>query len=358
MFSLNNTRIETKTIKQLLELEIIKPPIQRVIDATKVQDIVQFQLDFFKEHGHFNFTASGPINIHHFDQKYYLVDGQHRLESLEKLYRQHSHDTEVYVLLVRVSSLEQLEFNYNMINKNTPLPDFSCFSSLDKQIPESVAAYFQNEYPSMWSKSSRARRPHIYFNFFQESLAFICDQLKIDSSHKLQQIVTLYNQKLSSWEMSSFKNINDNVYCKANENGLYLGLFTHQNEDYGYEWAKKIVEEQTGKIIKKFSSSSKKRIPKKIKNDSWDKYIGSNVGDSICLCCRTTSINSKSFIGGHIISEKNGGLVSVDNIVPICSECNLSMGTTNMDEFINNYYPNNFNKFTKRDYKISNWSLF
>ena len=87
MFSLNNTQIETKTIKQLLELEIIKPPIQRVIDSTKVQDIVQFQLDFFKEHGYFNFTASGPINVHHFDHKYYLVDGQHRLEALEKLYR-------------------------------------------------------------------------------------------------------------------------------------------------------------------------------------------------------------------------------------------------------------------------------
>ena len=95
MFSLNNTRIETKTIKQLLELEIIKPPIQRVIDANKVQDIIQFQLDFFKENGHFNFTASGPINVHHFDQKYYPVDGQHRLEALERFYRQHSHDTEV-----------------------------------------------------------------------------------------------------------------------------------------------------------------------------------------------------------------------------------------------------------------------
>ena len=358
MFSLNNTQIEIKTMKQLIELDIIKPHIQRVIDSTKVQDIIQFQLDFFKEHGYFNFTASGPINIHHFDQKYYLVDGQHRFEALEKLFQQHSHNIKVYILLVSVSSLEQIEFNYNMINKNTPLPDFFCFSSLNKQTPETVASFFQNKYPSIWSKSSRARRPHIYFNFFQESLAFICEQLNIDSSHKLQQLVVTYNKKLSSWDISSFKNINDNVYRKAHETGLYLGLFTHQNEDYGYEWAKKIVEEQTGKIIKKFSSSSKTKIPKKIKNDSWDKYIGSNVGDSICLCCRTTSINSKSFIGGHIISEKNGGLVTVDNIVPICSECNLSMGVTNMDVFINKYYPNNLNKFTNRDYKINNWTLF
>ena len=88
MFSLNNTQIEIKTMKQLIELDIIKPHIQRVIDSTKVQDIIQFQLDFFKEHGYFNFTASGPINIHHFDQKYYLVDGQHRFEALEKLFQQ------------------------------------------------------------------------------------------------------------------------------------------------------------------------------------------------------------------------------------------------------------------------------
>lgn len=358
MFSLNNTQIDSKTIKELIELNIIKPPIQRVIDNTKVEDIVKFQLNFFKENGFFNFTASGPINIHYFQEKYYLVDGQHRLESLEKLYKHHSHNIEVYVLIVNVTSIKQLELNYNMINKNTPLPDFSCFSSIDKEIPETVAYYFQNEYPTIWSKSSRARRPHIYFNFFQESLAFICQHLNIKSSHQLQELVTSYNQKISSWDISSFKNINDSVYRKAKDTGLYLGLFTHQNEDYGYEWSKKIVEEHTGKIIKKFSSSSKTKIPKKIKNDSWDKYIGSTIGDSICLCCRNTSINSKSFIGGHIISEKNGGNVSVHNIVPICADCNLSMGTTNMDEFIHKYYPDNFNKFKNRDYKINNWILF
>ena len=59
---------------------------------------------------------------------------------------------------------------------------------------------------------------------------------------------------------------------------MYLGLFAHQQEDYGYVCAKNIVEELTGKTIKKSSTSSKKKkIPKKIKNDSWDRYIGKKI---------------------------------------------------------------------------------
>ena len=72
-----------------------------------------------------------------------------------------------------------------------------------------------------------------------------------------------------------------------------------------------------------------------------------------------TQIDSKSFIGGHIISEKNGGLINIDNIIPICSECNSSMGSTNMDIFIETYYPNNTSNYKQRKYQISsnnkNW---
>ena len=44
-----------------------------------------------------------------------------------------------------------------MINKNTPLPDFSLFENIDKKIPEQVALQFMSEYPTIWSKTSRAR---------------------------------------------------------------------------------------------------------------------------------------------------------------------------------------------------------
>jgi hypothetical protein len=341
MCTVNNTKIETFTTSKLTDLHVVKPEIQRLVDLQKIDDIVQFQLDFHKKSNFFNFTASGPINIHQWDDKYFLVDGQHRVLALERLYHEYSHDIEFYVIFVKVDSQEALEFNYNMINKNTTLPDFSHFQSIDKNIPETVASQLQLKYPTIWSKTSRARRPHLFFNYLQESLAFICQKASITCCERLETII------------SAFK-ITDGLYTKAKKTGMYLGLFPHQQEDYGYLWAKYIVEELTGITIKKSSTSSKKKIPKKIKNDSWDQYIGKKIAETQCLCCRTSKIGAKDFIAGHILSESNGGKITVDNIVPICSGCNLSMKTTNMDEFIKEHYPKNYKRFMNRN-KTGGW---
>ena len=53
-----------------------------------------------------------------------------------------------------------------------------------------------------------------------------------------------------------------------------------------------------------------------------------------------------------IISEKNGGEINVDNIIPICSDCNSSMGYTNMDKFITKYYPENIKNFNEKKYTL------
>ncbi len=356
--SLNNTIITIQTIDDLSCKNIIKPNIQRVIDHSKVEDIIQFQLEYHKQHNHFNFSAAGAINIHILDNIYYLVDGQHRLEALQKLYQDYSHIISFYVLWVEVDTWENLENNYNMINKNTPLPDFSCFQNINKCIPEETASFFQTKYLDVWSRNSRARRPHVFFNYFQEALAFICERAEIKSIKELQKLVEDYNKVCKDWSITSFKNINDSVYKTAKEKGFFLGLFPYQNEDYRYEWAKRIVERQTGVPVKKSITTKKKRIPKKIKNDSWDKYIGKDIACELCICCKTTKIYAKDFIAGHIISEYNGGDVTVDNIMPICSGCNLSMSTENMRDFIENHYPKNLQQFQDCFKQNENSSLY
>jgi hypothetical protein len=81
----------------------------------------------------------------------------------------------------------------------------------------------------------------------------------------------------------------------------------------------------------------KKYIPKPVKRNVWNKWVGKALGTSLCLCCKLTEIDKMSFHCGHIIAEKNGGEISVDNLRPICQSCNSSMGTQNMDEFIKKY---------------------
>ena len=88
------------------------------------------------------------------------------------------------------------------------------------------------------------------------------------------------------------------------------------------------------KIIKKYK---KKPIPPPLKRNVWHKYIGEDIGKAKCLCCKLADITQMSFHCGHIIAESKGGELSVNNLKPICQSCNSSMGTQNMDKYIEKY---------------------
>jgi len=97
---------------------------------------------------------------------------------------------------------------------------------------------------------------------------------------------------------------------------------------------KKPIEKKEEVIEKpKVEKYKKKHIPKPLKKMCWDIHIGSLVGSTKCLCCKHQDIRQIDFHCGHVISEKNGGTMTIDNLRPICSQCNLSMGVQNMDEF-------------------------
>ena len=84
-------------------------------------------------------------------------------------------------------------------------------------------------------------------------------------------------------------------------------------------------------------SKKKTTIPKIFKQLVWNKYIGDHTGIGNCQCCKQANITQMSFHCGHIISEFNGGKVTLDNCKPICPLCNSSMGTKNMNEFMAEY---------------------
>ena len=77
----------------------------------------------------------------------------------------------------------------------------------------------------------------------------------------------------------------------------------------------------------------KKYIPAALRRLVWHTYIGESIGRAPCTCCEVTLISQLSFHCGHVISEKDGGSMSIDNLRPICQNCNSSMRTKNMFAF-------------------------
>ena len=90
---------------------------------------------------------------------------------------------------------------------------------------------------------------------------------------------------------------------------------------------KKVVAEGVNKV----------HIPKKVRTDVWNTFIGPSIPIHKCLCCLKTTICMTDFQVGHVVSEHDGGNLNIDNLRPICASCNISMGTTNMKEYVVKY---------------------
>tara|TARA_B100000029_G_scaffold487018_1_gene542030 strand:+ start:268 stop:819 length:552 start_codon:yes stop_codon:yes gene_type:complete len=108
-----------------------------------------------------------------------------------------------------------------------------------------------------------------------------------------------------------------------------------------YNSLKKEVRKKYKQIEKQNQKKNKRKtIPKSVKDKLWDDTFGSSKGEGECYVCNTL-INSKKFDCGHITSVKNGGSDSIENLKPICSTCNKSMGVENLEEFKSKYFQNN-----------------
>ena len=102
------------------------------------------------------------------------------------------------------------------------------------------------------------------------------------------------------------------------------------NEELGI---KKEIEEEIEKEKKK-----KNKLSASLRYKVWNTYIGIEYGSGKCFCCFTTYIYQQSFECGHVISVNQGGIDSVENLRPICSLCNKSMGILNMDKFCDSLF--------------------
>lgn len=361
-FQVNNKIYGKIKFTTLMGLSINLPIIQRLKDNDKITSIVQYQEDIFKKMTHFNFL--GIINIHccKEDNKNYLTDGQHRFESIKELLNKgYNGNNEITIEVVTVDTKKEYEANYKIINKNTPLPEFS--DTIDKNIPESVFLYFEKKFPKIWKLSNRPSRPFMNKNHFQEAIGFLVESLnnylncEVNAEDIIESIDST-NASMKNWAMdkfTSYRKINkpELMREKCIKNGdCWLGMVPHVTDRYGYEWIKNIITTQTGVVIKKEKKkTSKKRIGIRIKREVWNEYVGKEYGEAYCYSCRKNKVYQAEFEAGHVVStaslleQNKEDDISIQNLRPICSSCNKSMGATHMREYIETFYPINLHNF-------------
>ena len=339
--TINNRIIAKMKICDLINHDIKIPTIQRLDDKNKTNEIVNYQMKYFHS-GKNHLNILGVINIHCCKEtnNNYILDGQHRLNSLKILndYGNISNEC-VSIEIVSVDTMDELKENYKLINMNSPLPDFP--ENIDKNIPEQAFRHFESKWPTLiWSTSSKPNRPNLNKSHLQEAFAYLTSELNINKYSDLVEIIEEKNEKMSLWNVEKFDEIRKykntgKIIEKCQLYDVYLGMYPHINQDYSYEWVSDIIKDKKGYEPNKKSTYKKKSIPKNIRREVWKKWVGENNGIGTCFCCRiNTFAQMESWHAGHVISENDGGEIHIDNLRPICSSCNSSMGTTNMREYM------------------------
>ena len=81
----------------------------------------------------------------------------------------------------------------------------------------------------------------------------------------------------------------------------------------------------------------RKSIPKTVRIALWEIYFTDDNAKGNCNVCNC-EIKITNFEAGHIIASAKGGNDNIDNLVPVCSLCNKSMGVENLLEFKAKYF--------------------
>ena len=87
-------------------------------------------------------------------------------------------------------------------------------------------------------------------------------------------------------------------------------------------------------MSKRTNTPKKKVISKKLREEVWLKHFGKTFSSKCPIQWCTREISVFAFEVGHNIPESKGGKTTIDNLIPICGECNRSMGDRfTIDEF-------------------------
>jgi hypothetical protein len=218
---------------------------QRILSETQVKEILEFQLNYYKENKTFNFI--GPFYICSIDNKdYRIIDGQHRLVTIHRLITKYKFKSfNILVWLINVENEDQRYQIFRNINSAKPISLPDLYLDKTSNIINECCLKLYNDYPKFFQNTSlkKVHRPNLKIdllknNLFEKNIVSI---LKIESAEELNNyIITMNNYYLKKDDtyFPKIRNTNTkNIILRAMKKGkLLLGLFPN------YEWIDQIIE--------------------------------------------------------------------------------------------------------------------
>lgn len=325
-------------VKWLEDGDIVLPPIQGNLNGDSVKEMAKE----YKDDPYFKCKDNISIGVLEEDceYKYYIVDGQHRLEMVRKLMqKKDAFDDKLQFNFVYCNTKREFNKFFESMNKDSKKNAYKLdmkitrddvLYEIKKTLSELYYHYFSNasgskkqlytieEFIKMLKKEQK------YIKGFEDGVIAVADIITNNIAFNKQVNKTGYTQ------ISTY--CSDKLF-KEEQNILKMPLIYtigFKNNNFGSKWLfdmENCIAEHTG--FKKVKGKTEEALIQKV----WKHMFGTKKKD-ICPVYRCKNdISLKNFDAGHIISDKHGGEKTLNNLKPICGSCNSKMGSMNWDEY-------------------------
>lgn len=223
---------------------------QRTLDPERVQELVDYQRNYYKKYDKYNFH--GTLTIALLRGQFVLLDGQHRFEALKILAKTSTiiADMPIWVEFNLTRSEEEIFKIFQTINKSISVPDtFINPNNLIKAVCERI----KDKFPSSFTKASvNVITTKINQDQLESALikSDIVKELKIDSEDQLYQMILDYNNKIQRiYTINDYKRVCPKSVTKEKikeylakinnpiKKGLHLSMFKD------FRWIEWMIED-------------------------------------------------------------------------------------------------------------------
>jgi len=338
-FIKERSSVKLETIDKILDYYI--PSFQRLLNKEYVRTLCEDQLCEFEKFN--SFSALQSITCALYNNRMYVLDGQHRIHMFKTLKDEHNISLSknvVPVITYYVDTLDELRSYYNRINKHNPINPLQLDDNWQQY--KRFFEWFETTFKPYIKQSKNTRCPHFnlddmmnHFNTFSYFKNIENVDFFIESVKKLNDCLIVNREQIRKNQIQQDLSANiTKCYSKKDAKypcmlGLWrqyewfdiaIDLYNHNNED-GF----------LNNITLSKYCKTRPVIDLNLKFAVWNKR-NKNKQMPCCYCCEEFLIFSNMECG-HVIPHCKGGTIELNNLEPICRSCNRKMGVMNLEHY-------------------------
>jgi hypothetical protein len=301
------------------------PSYQNEINRTKVNAM---QRDFFTNHDFFHLKNNIVFGVLPYNEEtIYIIDGQHRFDMLKQLQSN----------LSSFITNQDFKFNVYFFNIIDDEYQLSLFRELNHD------SYKNQQFVSLGA--TMGKRVYDVSNLLNQQYRF-SPKRAFKENDKIYTLKEFMN-KIHPYILikNSAEEVVHDIQIKLKVFKEHVSWFTVKPEEEEYylggSWISltrlNFIEFLLHNIVPNvIPLPSKRMITSALRKKVWDKEFGTH-SEGKCPIQKCTSILFKeqdsAFHCGHIIPKCRGGEDIVENLRPICANCNARMGCRHWDEY-------------------------